>query len=310
METKQKRKRRSTPRNLSLNSSPKKRQVKKRKRVKPQDTSFLETFFKSKAVPDLAKVRALKVGQLRMVGKELKLELPLKMKKEDLQNRIITSLESSRNWKQRWRNRAGKDEPVPWSPPKGTSNSSPVRIVNEYPEKGVRVRKLPLSKNYFKKNISMMEQDANKPLTGSSIQGCQIYSPRLKKQTHSSPKGSSHKNLDRCKDQAEVSSCQRENSNIMSQSPIRASNNDLSESGHNSKLSHGSKTRIIREAHCKEFKCDLGKANFAKEVSNKSLKADLIAEIKILREKVQDLRSDLKWSEGQRKFMEEKIGSM
>ena len=50
-----------------------------------------------------------------------------------------------------------------------------------------------------------------------------------------------------------------------------------------------------------------GKEPSANGVTNEQLKADLLAEIDVLKAEVKDLRSDLIWLEGKRKVMEEQL---
>ena len=135
--TKQKRKRTSTPRHLGLKNSPKKRQVKKQKKVKPTNTSILDNIFKADLTPDLKRIRLLKVGHLRLPGKELKLMFPSKMKKEAFQNLIIKHLISWKKNSISSQDMTGIDEPVHWSPPSNKLTLSPFKIVNKFPEKGV-----------------------------------------------------------------------------------------------------------------------------------------------------------------------------
>ena len=93
---------------------------------------------------------ALKVGQLRRISEELKLNLPPKVKKKELRRQISAwlNIKSAKN-SQKISNLAetpkSKDQSEPWSPPKAFPNSSslsPVIIRNRNPEKGVRIIKM------------------------------------------------------------------------------------------------------------------------------------------------------------------------
>ena len=179
VKTKQKRKRLSTPRHLSLKNSPKKRQIKKWKRLKHQNTSILDSILKTKDDPDLESVRALRVWQLHLLGKELKLKISSGMKKDALQNLVLSNLLSLRSLRDTSRIERVKDSPVPWSPPDSKINSSPIKIVNSNPEKGVRVTKLPVSVSCLKRNIGVLEPKQDKPLTVNILPSSQNHPSKV-----------------------------------------------------------------------------------------------------------------------------------
>ena len=93
---KQKKKRTSTPRHSGLKNSPKKQLVTKQKGLELSNNSIFDNILKTDLTPDLKRIRLLKVGHLRLLGKELKLKFPTKMDKEALQNLIVKHLVS---WK-------------------------------------------------------------------------------------------------------------------------------------------------------------------------------------------------------------------
>ena len=103
----------------------------------------------------------------KSLGKELKLKFPPKITKEALQNIIIKNLKKNSNSSQ---DVTGKDGPVHWSPLSNKLNSSPVKIVNKFPEKGVRITSI--SGAYPEKNdvtgnckICPWEKPSSKPRT-------------------------------------------------------------------------------------------------------------------------------------------------
>ena len=95
--TKFKRKLSKTPRYKWMKKSPITRSVKKQKRINLGSTPILDRLFKSNSEPDLRMVTVLKIDQLVVLSKEMKLTLPPGTKKEVLQKVIINRLDSMNN---------------------------------------------------------------------------------------------------------------------------------------------------------------------------------------------------------------------
>ena len=138
--SKWKRKRGVTPK-----TSPKRKKDNEPKRLKLE--SILKLITKEDGIVCLESFLALKSDQLRKLSKELKLSLPSKLRKKELRQKISASLKiQSAKITVKGINAPDTSkvhvQRHSWSPPKVLETASllsPIRIENNYPEKGVRI---------------------------------------------------------------------------------------------------------------------------------------------------------------------------
>ena len=169
----------------------------------------------------------------------------------------------------------GIDEPVHWSPPSNKLTLSPFKIVNKFPEKGVRITSF--SDAYSEENN----------VTGDSKLG-------LSKIPRSTPRTRLQKNLPKHDHRIDPKAILSDNS-----VPSKCCG-DASRSSAN--IRNLPEMSIKRKVHC-----GLERKTISQPINIPPSKNFMLAEIECLRAEIKDLRSNLDISEGLRKEMAMKI---
>ena len=121
--------------------SPKRPIQKRMKSGMPPNTAILDGI-KNVPVPELVdRVMVLETDELIKLAEELKLKLSPQMKKKSLQQ-VVTARLKAWSGKRREVVPIVKDIPQPWSPPDSSSIPKAPDIAEEFPEEGIRIRKM------------------------------------------------------------------------------------------------------------------------------------------------------------------------
>ena len=167
---KQKRKRGQTPK-----SSPKITKDNNSKRARLGST--LNLIKRTDGTVSLESFLALEIGELRSLGEELELNIPSKLKKKELRQKIseglkIQSGKSAGKVINHLETPKMKVQRHFWTPPKVfeiSSPLSPIRIENKNPEKGVRIMRMSeLDKDFGDNSRSNIKMDIPSPKEANS----------------------------------------------------------------------------------------------------------------------------------------------